>query len=508
MKTLLVAPPRIVYPGFWQELESVNLALPLGLLYIAAVMEREGHEVEVLDCFTADFPYTQEGGAFFVGMPWEGIKQEIERRQPDVVGVTGCATNQIEATIRVARIVKSVNPRILTVAGGPPVTAVPVDFLNEAPSVDIAVAGEGELAMLDILRYHTGDLKLEDISGIAYRRDGAVVKNQPRPTIKELDSLPFPAYHLMDMELYLDPRRYKYRSPRYYRWRTKSTPREMTMVTSRGCPFDCVFCAVQLQTGRLWRAHSAEYVLSHIQQVVSQYQVDHIHFLDDNMSLEKGRFEAILDGLIQRGLKITWDPTNGVRADRLDLNLLRKMKQTGCFNICVGVESGVQDTLDNIVHKRLRLEDVIKVAQICKQVGIRVGAFYIIGFPGETVENMERTIDFAIDLKKRYDVGINMFPAIPLKGTKLYQQCVEKGYLVKELSSQDFVGATNPWAEGLIRTPDFEPDVVTRLAARAMSVQARLTLLNYLKRPQRLMRMLRYSHRDSLFRGLRSLIGR
>ena len=204
--------------------------------------------------------------------------------------------------------------------GGPHVTLVPKEFLEEAKNVDIAVIGEGEYAMLEIAQHFEGKKQLSEIQGIAYRQNGEVIVNPPRPFIENLDELPYPAYDLVDMEQYLEPKKIGYRS---------FQDRAISMITSRGCPFNCCFCAVHLHMGQGFRAHSAKYVLDHIQYVVDKFKVKNIFFEDDNLTFDLKRFEAICDGIIERKIKIGWETPNGVRADCLNLELLKKMKQSG-----------------------------------------------------------------------------------------------------------------------------------------------------------------------------------
>ena len=175
MKTLLINPPQTFFPG--SDPPAANL--PLGLLYIAAVLDKAGYNVEIFDAFMADFPFRNIGDITEVGMPYEKIKEEIERRKPDIVGIANPFTCQVEHAVRVADIVKEVDPSILTVVGGPHGTVVPVEFFEEARNVDIVVIGEGEYRMLDIVRFFEGKKKIGDVQGIAHRRDGKVVLNSP-----------------------------------------------------------------------------------------------------------------------------------------------------------------------------------------------------------------------------------------------------------------------------------------------------------------------------------------
>jgi anaerobic magnesium-protoporphyrin IX monomethyl ester cyclase len=473
MKTLLINPPQTFFPG--SDLPSGNL--PLGLLYVAAVLEKAGYDVEVLDAFQTDFPFRKIGDVTEVGMPYDRIRDEIQRRKPDIVGIANPFTCQVEHSIKIADIVKEVDPSVLTVVGGPHVSVMPTDFLEDAKNVDIAVIGEGEYAMRDIAQFFEGNKKIADVEGIAHRReDGKVVLNAPRPFLKDLDELPYPAYHLVDMEQYLSPKKVEYRS---------FQDRALSMITSRGCPFNCSFCSVHLHMGKPFRAHSVDYVVGHLEHVVDNYRVKTIYFEDDNLTLDLKRFEAICDKIIERDLRFGWETPNGVRADRLNLDLLQKMKKSGCQSVFVGVESGDQYVLDNIIDKSLRLADVVKFAKNCKKIGLKTGAFYIIGFPGEKKENMKNTVNFALMMKRKYDVGMHLLFATPSYGTRLYDECNEKGYLRSKLTPRAFAEVRQNWGLPLIETDDFTAMEVKEIAVKAMRDYKRQSIINYIKNPKK-----------------------
>lgn len=472
MKVLLINPPQTFYSG--SEPPAGNL--PLGLMYIGAVLEKEKYKAEILDAFMTGSAFEKSGETISVGMPFEQIKKEISTRKPDVVGIAGPFTCQIENTLKVSSLIKQVNPKITTVVGGPHVTLVPKDFLEEAKAVDIVVCGEGEYTMLEVAQAFEGKKQLSEILGIAYRKDGKVIVNQPRPFIENLDELPYPAYNLVDMEQYLNPEKIGYRS---------FQDRAISMVTSRGCPFNCCFCAVHLHMGKRFRAHSADYVLKHIQYVVDKFKVKNIFFEDDNLTFDLARFEAICDGIIERKIKIGWETPNGVRADCLSMDLLKKMKKSGANSIFIGVESGDQEILDKIICKSLDLNRVVEFAKNSKEIGLKTGAFYIIGFPGETKESMQRTVDFALRLKRDYDVGMHLFMATPSYGTRLYEECKEKGYIQKDLTWNAFAAARQPKGMPLISTNDFTPAEVKEIAAKALAEYKKLSLMGHLKNPRK-----------------------
>lgn len=493
MKILLINPPRTYYPGS----APPTGGLSLGLLYIAAGLDKAGYEVKILDALIDGSPSRRQGDAEHVGMPWDKIREEVRQSQPDMVGITCPFSAQADDAVKVAQIVKEISPEIPVIVGGSHASAMPTQFLKEAGSIDIVVRGEGEQTMLDIVEHYLGTKEMPEIKGIAYRRDGELILNPARDFITYLDELPLPAYHLIDMEKYLNPGRLRYRAPKFVR--------EIPMITSRGCPFNCVFCSIHLHMGKKWRAHSPEYVIAHIDYLINKYGVQHIHFEDDNLNLDPKRFEHILDGLSDKGLKITWDVPNGIRADKLSPRLLTKMKQTGCTKLTIGVESGDQAVLSGIIDKHLRLKDVVETAKICRRVGIELEAFYVIGFPGEKRENMERTIDFGLKLQKNYGVSMDVLVATPLYGTRLYEICRRGGYFARGLSARAFSEATQPWGRGLITTEDFTAEEVNRLALKALSYRTRFSLLRYLKHPKTTVKLV-CEYPEEALRFLRRLV--
>jgi anaerobic magnesium-protoporphyrin IX monomethyl ester cyclase len=475
MQVLLINPPQTFYPG--SDPPAGNL--PLGLMYIAAVLDKAGYKVEILDAFMNGSSFRKLGDTIVVGMPYEEIKEEIQRRKPDIVGIANPFTCQVDHAIKVANIVKEVDPTILTVAGGPHVPAVPVQFMEEAENIDIAVIGEGEYAMLDIVKVYEGTKKISEVRGTLYRKNRAIMQNAPRPFIENLDELPFPAYHLVDMEQYLSDNKIEYRSFK---------DRSISMVTSRGCPFNCCFCSVHLHMGKKFRAHSVDYVIKHIEYVVNKYKVKNIFFEDDNLTFDLKRFEAICDQIIEKQIKFNWETPNGIRADYLTRELLKKMKKSGCQSVFFGIESGDQYVLDNIIDKRLNLKTVVEVAKMCKEIGINTAAFYIIGFPGERKEHMLRTVELALRLKREYDVGMLLHVATPSLGTRLYKECLKKGYIQGDLSSRAFAEVRQTRGMPLISTEDFMASEVKEIAAMAVQRYKKLSLINYFKNPWKTLR--------------------
>ncbi len=262
--------------------------------------------------------------------------------------------------------------------------------------------------------------------------------------------------------------------------------RGISMITSRGCPYNCIFCSIHCHMGRKWRANSSEYVMKHIQHLVDKFRINHISFEDDNLVIDTERFEKILDGIKKNGRKITWDTPNGIRADRVDFDLLKKMKETGCSSIKIGIESGDQHVLDNIVGKNLKLEDVIEVADACKKLNIPLTGFFIIGYPGEKKADIKRTLDFAYMLKKEYYADSVITIAMPLAGTKMYEISKERNYLARGHNPCEF-GSKDSW---VIETENF---CIEYLKAERNKFYRKIILLQILQTLRKPSILIRYA---------------
>ena len=262
-----------------------------------------------------------------MGATWEEIQLVVAERRPDVVGISNQYSSQVVNALRTAQAVKEVNPDIPVIVGGPHASVMPSTFFEQPGKVDFAVIGEGETTMVELISCLERKGNPRTLDGIAYVEDGFPVLRKSRPLISDLDTIPFPAYDLVDMERYFYFNRQGKDGRESYRY--PGSERSISMITSRGCPFKCIFCSIHLSMGRHYRAHSVDYVLSHIRHVREQYRVKHIHFEDDNFSFDMERFEKILDRMFASRFDITWDTPNGVRADYLNPGILQKCKESG-----------------------------------------------------------------------------------------------------------------------------------------------------------------------------------
>ncbi len=452
-KVLLINPPQTYYKGS----DDYSSYFLLGLLSIIAYVKTIC-DIKLFDCVIEGLPeHAEQNDVTQYTCDLALLKKKLASFNPDIIGITCPFSCQLENAVFISRLSKEICPNALVVMGGPCPTVQGRQILDDNNTVDMCVKGEGEIVFYNIIHQFAKNKieDLESIKGIVFRKDHAVCENKTE-TIANLDSLPFPDYSAIDFEKYI-------KHPFLYLNRTSIHERNIPVITSRGCPFDCVFCSVHLHMGKKFRGHSVEYIIKHIEHLIQNYKITNIHFEDDNISFDKDRFEKILDAIIERKFNIKWDTPNGVRADTLDYPLLEKMKKSGCTDLNIAVESGNQKVLDNIIKKKLDLNVISKVAKWCKELNIPLGGLYVIGFPGETINDMKQTIDFSLDLYRQFSVYPGMMIATPLIGTKLYEECKEKKYLKYPLTPINLSKATQLDGRHMIETDDFNEDVIDDL---------------------------------------------
>ena len=430
---------------------------PLGLAYLAAMLEKEGHEVDIIDAQALKLSISQ-------------IKKEIEERQPDLLGVTSVTPTIYEA-LELIKITKSVSPYTFTVLGGPHVSFLPIKTLEECPQLDAVCIGEGEETVVDLAKTVECGGNLSNVRGIAYRSEGGIVKNPPRPLISDLDSLPFPARHLLPMN-------------KYTILGKKSVIGHL--MTSRGCPFNCIFCSSSLLFGKKFRGRSPENVVDEMEHVISEYKARTIEFADDEFTLNRKRVEGICYEIRKRGLDVFWACSS--RVDTISKDLLKKMKRAGCFLIYYGIESGSQRIL-NFIRKGITIDKVIRAIKWTKEVGIKTLGSFIIGFPGETEEDIKKTISLAKKLRLDY---AQFAIATPYPGTELYDLAKREGMLETEDWSQ--YTAANP----VLKNYGCSRETLIKLFKEAYTT--------FYLSPRMLLKNLSYSNLQIFLKAVRSAI--
>jgi len=292
--------------------------------------------------------------------------------------------------------------------------------MEDAP-VDFILRGEAEESFVDLLNHLRSEQPVDEVDGLVWR-DGDGLRANPKTSfIHDLDSLPFPAHDLLDPEKY-----FKLALPMGY---TFLSPRNVPLVTSRGCPCHCTFCSSTNLWGARYRTRSPENVLKELDWLVDRFKIRELKVQDDNLTMNRKRAEQIFQAMIERPYKLNWNTPNGIAVWTLDYDLLKMMKESGCYEITMAIESGDQEVLSNIIKKPLKLNKAREVNRIAREVGISPLSYFIIGLPGETRQQIMNTINFTRELKLD---GAGLFIYNPLPGSELYQECLKRGYITED----------------------------------------------------------------------------
>jgi anaerobic magnesium-protoporphyrin IX monomethyl ester cyclase len=364
------------------ERKYVELYPSLGLLTLGAYLRDHGVEVAMVDLtFARDA---------------RPVTTRIRSFRPDIVGVHTKTLTHARA-VEVAHRARAEGA--FTVAGGPDAATRPLEYLTAG--FDAVVPGEGESALVD-LAHRVHDLAdPSGIPGLTLRREGRLLRGPPRPFLRDLDALPLPAWDLIDMEAYLG------------RWQRATGERRAAVLTSRGCPFDCSWCS-KPTFGRTYRQQSPERVVAELRSLKDQYGVDYVRFCDDVFGVSRPWIDRLLTLLIEEHLALRWECL--ARVDLLKPDLLRRMRSAGLERVYVGVESGSQKMLD-LMNRGTRLAQVERTAAALREEGIRQFWFLMLGYPGETLEDIEATLRlFRRFSPEEYSVSI----AVPVPGTRFY----------------------------------------------------------------------------------------
>ncbi len=382
-RVLLIFPPYSLKERYHNEVgENIGGHLPpLGLCYIAAYLEKHGHTVKIMDC--PAHKQTQED-----------VLKEIENFKPDVIGLAA-VTVLIDRAIEISEKVKKNFPEVVVVIGGPHPTRMPEETLKST-GCDIVIKGEAEYAFLDIVNDLDKALSEKIVEG---------------RMVMDLDEIPMPARHLLDMS--------KYNAlPNSY----KVSENVVQIMTTRGCPYTCTFCA---DANGKFRRRSVKNVINEIKSLQENYGIKEVAFWDDVFTLNKSWVMSFLKAMEEENIELAWSCY--ARVDTIDQEMVNYMAKMGCWNIFFGIESGNQKLLD-IIKKRTTLDMIRKGVEICKRAGIEVRGSFVLGLPGETPEMGKKTIDFAIELNPDY---AQFSIATPFPGTELYDTVDQWGEMNK-----------------------------------------------------------------------------
>ncbi|MFH1094573.1 MAG: radical SAM protein [Candidatus Omnitrophota bacterium] len=421
-KVMLIFPPVV----FSAE-SPKQIMPPLGIGYLGAYL-RNDYEVRLLDAALEGYEFERPAADGFkcYGLTADQIKKRVEEFAPDVVGISCLYSSQFETVSEICKSIKSLSADIITVSGGTHPTFLTEICLNSCPWLDLIVLGEGEETFRRLLDSFNQGSSYYDIEGIAFKENGLVRVNPKKNFIENIDTIPYPARDLLNLEKY-----YEIDLPMGLISRKSPA---MNMITSRGCPYKCSFCSSSVYWGRNYRMRSAENVLEEMAQL-KMMGIRELKFVDDNLTLDKQRAKKIFQGMIDRKFNFTWNTPNGVAAQTLDEELIELMKKSGCYEITLAIESGDKRTLQDIIKKPIDLDKTMQTAKMIADHGIDTYGFFIIGFPQETKQGIYNTLKFMEKIKLD---RVSLFLANPLPGTEIYEECLKRGYLSKNSAFLDY----------------------------------------------------------------------
>ena len=375
--------------------------IPLGIGYLAAVLEKNGYTVNVIDCQALKLTLKE-------------VENELRKRQPDVVGLTS-TTLTYKSALEIIKASKKALPNCLTVIGGSHVTFWDDKALQECPQLDIVVRKEGENTLLELVQKLEADKSFSDVLGITYRKGKEIVRTPDRPYIEDLDSLPFPAFHLFPLNQF-----------------NKYGNIIFPVMTSRGCVFWCEFCTAVRMFGRKYRIRNPKKVVDELEFLYKKYGEKQYTFYDDTFTVDQTRTEEICNEILKRGLKIKWDCET--RVDMVTKDLLLKMREAGCIAVWYGVEAGSQKVRD-AMGKGISTQQTFNAFKWTKEAGMIAVASIILGFPGETKETAWESVKL---LEKINPDEIGIYIATPYPGTPMYDHVKKMGWLkIRDFNKYD-----------------------------------------------------------------------
>ncbi len=405
---------------------TVDLAEPLGLVYLATyVKARFGDDINIsiLDLYEmgADNPKHLADGNYLLGEDDEEvIRERIESFDPDLIGVTCNFTAYSLDAIKTAYIAHEIMPEVPIVMGGAHATMAPESIMEEYSFVDFVVREEGEVTLEELIQQLSGDKQFEAVEGLVYRDDkGAIVRNPDRNFIKNLDDIPIPDRSYIQMDRYSN-------FPRKSTWYTRKKP-IASIITSRGCPYDCVFCSTKVMWRRRWRGSSVERVIEEIEYLEREYGVKEVTIFDDQFFARKDRVRDFCNYFIARKEKISFSYDAGTSPWLVDKEMLALLKRAGFYAIRFPIESGNADTMA-YVNKPVDLKESLELIREANRLGFWTSGNFIIGFPYEEREHIEDTIRYA------YNSGLDFasfIAARPHKGSEMYETFKKEGLLDK-----------------------------------------------------------------------------
>jgi len=424
-KVLLVSPP-ITIPRYMQK----RCIPPLGLCYIAAILEQSGVDVTIIDCVVEAWHFERvENNLVTYGLPPDQLLEKIDKDHYDVVGISVLFSTDLQNVLEISSTLKTNLPEVQMVIGGLHPTVYPNEIFqldieqNGCRSVDFVIRGEGEYRFKDFVEGLADGVVDVNADGLVGFVEGEYFENRQIQTIADLDELPFPAYHLLPME-------------RYFDINVPFSPvpkgnRVIPFLTSRGCPIGCHFCA-NTNTWKMHRKRSTENIIREVRYLKEQFNIDEIQFADDNLTFDRSASMANFKALADE--KLIWCTPNGTMVNKLDEELLSVMIDSGLYQITLSLDSANTRTLKELHHKPVNLQSIPGLIEKCREHGVFTHGTLVVGMPGETMEEIRNGFSYVID--HLHFTSVSAFIAAAIPGSGLYHEMLDKGKISKSDARQ------------------------------------------------------------------------
>jgi anaerobic magnesium-protoporphyrin IX monomethyl ester cyclase len=402
----------------------------LGVLYVASMVEKAGNEVKVeLRSLSDDV---------------EKIGKNVSGEDPELIGISCLHTANMKVLPDIAKSIRNYTDAPIMVGGTHP-TIMYEEVLTQCPEIDFVVRGEAELTAVELAKALENNEPLSKVKGIAYRDNGNIIVTEKRPYIADIDTIPFPARHLIPMEKFQPSSR-------------------GNMISSRGCPLTCIHCCVPQVYGTAFRARTPQNIITEMKELIDVYDVDYTKFVDDTFGVDRNRVADFCDLLLKENLDISWGAK--ASAGKLDEHILKKMKEAGCQELFFAIPSSHQKSLD-IFGNKAKIDVIERAIKITQKAGIKVTAILFIGLPFETRQDVLETIKFAENLNLTR-IGLQLFAPVP--GSEVYYN-LEK-YGITMLKEEDIPHYEfNPVASPVIETTELTKEDIVELAMKAVEIR-------------------------------------
>jgi len=420
------------------EPKGTSCYLHNGLAYLVGVLADKA-KVEIIDLNYLNWPESK-------------VFEYIKLAKPDFLGISAKSANQQKVSTLIKSFRIFYKGKIMV--GGPHISLMGEEYLFEHEEIDFGLRYEAEKAIIDFLDFQNGQKKIEEISGLIYRKDGKIINNDYKFII-ELDEINFPNF---DHYVGIDIKKY---------FKQNAYP----LLTSRGCPYNCIYCSVKNVSGSAWRPRSVESIIKELKEVKIKYEISEFEIVDDNFTMNQTRAIEFCQALMSYNLDLRWGCPNGLRADKISEKLARNMYSAGCRYVSIGIESGDEKVFNNI-NKGETLDDIVKAVKILMDNQIKVSGFFIVGLPYDNLVKTKKTIKFINNLQLNGGVKWNFL--VPYPKTELWQWVRENAKILSDFSSAKHFSKNN---EKII--PSFETDDFTARQRLRAWILANLSTSSY-----------------------------